>query len=175
MFIATEIAARNYGIACFFCIFLHVFQCCILSNELAELVICIAISFFAEFNRQFDNSYLIFRFHCFFVHHLKNQVHLSQLQVLQFVNRLVDESFDVSGVFCIKCCTFPASSVYPCSFSGLSVCFSYFCKICTSFDSIKNTVCKSDSLIFGICHYLNLAELDRIGSCCFGKNFECIV
>ena len=55
------------------------------SDELAEVIVCLAISFLAEFNRTLDNGYFIFIFHSFLVHHLQDNVRLPQSEVSQLV------------------------------------------------------------------------------------------
>ena len=173
--VAGEVCARDQSISAFFCVFLQVFQSGILSNKLAELVVCIVVSFLAEFNRTFHYSHFIFVFHGFFVHYLQNDSCLSEIQAGQFIYRLADQGIDIFGVFSIQFGTFPACCADPVCFSCLSVLLSQFSKVSSSLQCSENTVGQSLGCIFSIGIYLNPTELDRVRSSSLGNDLECVV
>ena len=175
MFCTGEIGTRNQGVSIFFSVLFHICDGSVLCNKLAELVVGIVVSFLAELYRTFHDSYFVFVLVSLLVHYLQNQVRLSNLQVGNVLNRLVNQGIDELTVFSIQFCSFPASGTYPGCFTSLTVLLGQFREIGSVFQRSVDTVSQSLGLGFVFSIDLNLTELDRIWGSYFSDNLERIV
>ena len=172
MFGAIQISSVKQFVSGFFGVSHHFLNRRIGSDKLAEVIVSTVVCFLAEFNFTLHHSYFIFILHCFLVSHLKNNVSLTQRQVYQFVHTCAVNSRNKFQVVTVNLCTFVLCSSHPVGITGLTVFLSKLYEVSTTFDSIVDTVGQSFRLSCICCIYLNLTELNRIGSRSLGYNFE---
>ena len=162
MFRTIQIVSIQKLITSIFSISYHLLQCRVRSDKLAEFIVCLAVSFFAELYRTFNNGYFIFIFNSLLIHHLYNDICLCQVQVGHFVLAKSSDCIHILQVVTIQLCTFVVSRRNPGSLTGLTILLSDFSKVCTTFDGSIDTVSQSFCLRSIFSNHLYLTVLNRV-------------
>ena len=174
----VQVSSIQQSVPCIFCIGNQFVQSIVGCNELTEVIVCLAISFLAEFNRTLDNGYFIFIFHSFFIHHLQDNVCLSQSEVSQLILTQSSDGCNILQIITIHLSTFIVGRRNPCCLTCLAVLLGYFSKVCTAFNGCVDTVSQSLGLGNIFCNHLNLTILNGVRHSSrsqFLERIDCIV
>ena len=115
------------------CVLLNILECLVLTDKLAELIVCIIVSVLGEVDRVLYHSNIILGSHSATVCYLHDDVTLCKRQIACLVHtQCIKGAEQRLGIAIKRCATLIHSRGEPYLLSGLTILHSEGVKVCTS-------------------------------------------